>query len=129
MLDGKYLEIQVRKALQQQGLSAVKASDELDRFYGTDLLVDGLHVGVTCSPVKDKVIKDFEKARKVTQTYVEVYFDDTFITDDGVEAACTQAVMALDFLKDKKGFFLVTLDNGTRPKIDFTLQQKMAHAQ
>lgn len=128
MLDGKYLEIQVKKALCAQGLCAVKASDVLDRCHGTDLVVDGLYVGVTCCPVKDKVVKDFEKARKVTGTYVEVFFDDMFITEDGVEAACAQAAFALDFLKDKKGFFLVTLDGGKRPKIDFALQQKMAKA-
>lgn len=128
MLDGKYLEHQTLKALQSQGLSAVKAPEYLDRCHGTDILLDGLHVGITCCPVKDKVIKDFEKARKVTGTYVEVYFDSMFIDENDVESACAQASIALEFLKDKRGFFLVTLDKSRRPKIDFTLQQKMSHA-
>jgi hypothetical protein len=126
MLDGKYLEIQVQQALRKQGLSAVKATEELDRRFATDLLVDGLHVGVTCNPVKDKVIKDFEKARKVTSVYVELYFDSTFIDESDVEAACIKAALALKFFQGKKGFYLVTLDKSDRPKIDFTLQTKMA---
>jgi len=128
MLDGKYLEIQVCKALRTQGLSAVKAPEYLDKQHGTDLLVNGLYVGVTCSPTKDKVVKDFEKAAKVTQSYVELYFDATFLTEESIEAACLQAAEALLFLQDKKGFYLVTLDNGKRAKLDYTLQRRMSRA-
>ena len=131
IMTGMELEYEIFSRLRALGVAAEKSSVDADLHFGTDLFIavgdKKVAVGLTCMPCKHKVLKDMEKARRAFDLYIEVYVDTIMVdTDARLDRAVQQMLVAVEFLADKKGFFLVTCEDGSRAKLDCDLQKKMA---
>ena len=130
-MNGMELEYALFSRLREQGVAVEKSSKDTDMYFGTDFFVPvngkKIAVGITCMPCKMKVVKDMEKARKAFDLYIEVYVDTIMVdTEARMDRAVQQAMLAITFLATKKGYFLVTCEDGSRAKLDCELQSKMA---